>query len=176
MLSMKCEFYGIIPKYFVIIMRGFFLLLILFFSLCSLFFDFVVNAQQGCCSWHGGIAYCDSWSGRYVCNDGTYSPSCTCWINNDYEDDEDYYEEDYYYPPPRIYPTFTPLPTYTPIPTYTPRPTRTMKPTLYEKQEGAAYNNAGGARADSMLGFLMMLIGIAAIPAMLALKSATRVG
>jgi len=39
-----------------------------------------VNAQQGCCSHHLGIAYCDRNTGRYVCNDGEYSPSCTCWI------------------------------------------------------------------------------------------------
>lgn len=36
-----------------------------------------VHAQQGCCSWHGGISHCAP-NGRYVCNDGTYSPSCTC--------------------------------------------------------------------------------------------------
>ena len=36
------------------------------------------NATRGCCSWHGGVSYCDSSVGRYVCNDGTYSPSCGC--------------------------------------------------------------------------------------------------
>lgn len=36
-----------------------------------------VFAQQGCCSHHGGIAYCAA-NGRYVCADGSYSPSCTC--------------------------------------------------------------------------------------------------
>lgn len=36
-----------------------------------------INAQQGCCSWHGGISHCSN--GRYVCNDGTYSPTCTCY-------------------------------------------------------------------------------------------------
>lgn len=39
----------------------------------------LVLAQQGCCSWHGGISYCDSSVGTYVCNDGTYSPSCGCY-------------------------------------------------------------------------------------------------
>lgn len=34
-------------------------------------------AKQGCCSWHGGVSHCGD-NGRYVCNDGTYSPSCTC--------------------------------------------------------------------------------------------------
>lgn len=34
-------------------------------------------AKQGCCSYHGGVAYCGS-SGYYICNDGTQSPSCTC--------------------------------------------------------------------------------------------------
>lgn len=37
-----------------------------------------VNAKQGCCSWHGGVSYCDTSVGRYVCSDGTYSPSCDC--------------------------------------------------------------------------------------------------
>lgn len=36
-----------------------------------------VQARQGCCSHHGGVAGCSS-SGRQVCNDGTLSPSCTC--------------------------------------------------------------------------------------------------
>lgn len=34
--------------------------------------------QRGCCSWHGGVSGCSD--GRIVCNDGTYSPSCTCAI------------------------------------------------------------------------------------------------
>ncbi len=54
---------------------------ILFFVVVvSIFIIFPVHvfAQQGCCSWHQGISYCDKTSGRYVCNDGTYSPSCTC--------------------------------------------------------------------------------------------------
>jgi len=34
--------------------------------------------RRGCCSWHGGVSGCSS--GRIVCNDGTYSPSCTCNI------------------------------------------------------------------------------------------------
>ena len=49
-------------------------------------FIFLVNlsifstclATSGCCSWHGGVDYCDTKTGRQVCNDGTYSPSCTC--------------------------------------------------------------------------------------------------
>lgn len=35
-------------------------------------------AGRGCCSWHGGQDYCDTSTGRWVCNDGTYSPSCRC--------------------------------------------------------------------------------------------------
>lgn len=34
--------------------------------------------QRGCCSWHGGVSGCSN--GRIVCNDGTYSPSCTCYV------------------------------------------------------------------------------------------------
>lgn len=51
------------------------LLSIPFFIL--LFFN-NTEAKQGCCSWHGGVAYCDTSTGRYVCNDGTYSPTCRC--------------------------------------------------------------------------------------------------
>lgn len=36
-----------------------------------------VSAQQGCCSWHGGVAGCST-NGRKICNDGTLSPTCTC--------------------------------------------------------------------------------------------------
>lgn len=35
-----------------------------------------VSAGRGCCSHHGGQAYCSN--GRWVCRDGTYSPTCTC--------------------------------------------------------------------------------------------------
>ncbi|WP_294966244.1 hypothetical protein [Sulfurimonas sp.] len=34
--------------------------------------------QRGCCSWHGGVSGCSN--GRVTCNDGTYSPSCTCVV------------------------------------------------------------------------------------------------
>ena len=36
-----------------------------------------VDAKRGCCSHHGGVAYCAS-NGRYMCNDNSYSPTCTC--------------------------------------------------------------------------------------------------
>lgn len=53
---------------------------IILFSL--MVFSFVAMAPsalagRGCCSWHGGQSYCAS-NGRWVCQDGTYSPSCTC--------------------------------------------------------------------------------------------------
>jgi len=35
-------------------------------------------ATSGCCSYHGGVSHCDTSTGRQVCNDGSYSPSCTC--------------------------------------------------------------------------------------------------
>lgn len=35
------------------------------------------DARSGCCSHHGGVAYCGK-SGYYICNDGTQSPTCTC--------------------------------------------------------------------------------------------------
>lgn len=37
-----------------------------------------VGAAAGCCSWHGGVSYCDTSVGKQVCNDGSHSPSCTC--------------------------------------------------------------------------------------------------
>jgi len=52
--------------------------------LLSLFLGFIflpllnAEAKRGCCSWHGGVSYCDTSVGRYVCNDGTYSPTCRC--------------------------------------------------------------------------------------------------
>ena len=42
----------------------------------------LVKAGSGCCSWHGGQDYCDTTSGKWVCKDGTYSPSCKCKKNN----------------------------------------------------------------------------------------------
>ncbi len=45
-----------------------------------------VDAGSGCCSWRGGQAYCDTNVGKWVCNDGTYSPSCNCGsYDNEYE-------------------------------------------------------------------------------------------
>ena len=38
--------------------------------------EFIEIERRGCCSWHGGVSGCSS--GRVVCSDGTYSPSCTC--------------------------------------------------------------------------------------------------
>src|SRR5712692_5133285 len=57
------------------------------------------EATRGCCSWHSGVSYCDSSAGRYVCNDGTYSPSCGCA-----------YSPQVYTPPVYILPTATPTP------------------------------------------------------------------
>lgn len=44
-------------------------------------YPMLVHATRGCCSWHGGIDHCSS-NGYYICNDGTQSPSCTCYYNN----------------------------------------------------------------------------------------------
>lgn len=40
-----------------------------------------INALQGCCSKHGGIDYCDENIGKYICMDGTESPTCNCNYN-----------------------------------------------------------------------------------------------
>ena len=39
----------------------------------------IIHANQGCCSWHGGIDYCGK-NGYYICMDGSQSPSCTCKV------------------------------------------------------------------------------------------------
>ena len=38
--------------------------------------DYPFANRQGCCSHHGGVCGCGS--GRAVCCDGSYSPSCGC--------------------------------------------------------------------------------------------------
>jgi len=48
-----------------------------FLLVCGVFYISRVEAQSGCCSWHGGESWCSS-SGRTICGDGTLSPSCTC--------------------------------------------------------------------------------------------------
>lgn len=35
--------------------------------------------KRGCCSWHGGwCGRCDPSTGKYICCDGTLSPTCYC--------------------------------------------------------------------------------------------------
>lgn len=58
------------------------LVLFLVFLSLLIFSPSTIFAQQGCCSWHNGISHCDSSSGRYVCNDGSYSPTCKCTDTN----------------------------------------------------------------------------------------------
>lgn len=57
-------------------MRYFYILFLVFFALTS--FSLTIEARRGCCSWHGGVAGCDSNSGYLVCRDSTRSPSCRC--------------------------------------------------------------------------------------------------
>ena len=45
--------------------------------LCSAPIGLVHSAYADCCSGMGGIHYCDSSAGRFVCNSGDYS-SCYC--------------------------------------------------------------------------------------------------
>lgn len=87
------------------------------FALGFLLFVFPnsVLAGRGCCSWHGGQSFCDTSTGRWVCNDGTYSPTCTCT-----------------YIAPKAVAPITPKPTITPTikPTIKPTETPTVFPTL----------------------------------------------
>lgn len=52
--------------------------LLIIVLLLMLFIPTIAEAQRGCCSWHGGVYGCSK-SGRTVCNDGTLSPTCTCY-------------------------------------------------------------------------------------------------
>jgi hypothetical protein len=72
-------------------------LLVVFFLFISLIFLRPNNAlaTSGCCSWHGGVSYCDTSVGTYVCGDGSYSPSCGCA----------YYPPVYIPPPPSAFPS-----------------------------------------------------------------------
>ena len=47
------------------------------FLLILIILPVTVNAARGCCSGHGGVSHCGP-SGKYICNDGSTSPSCTC--------------------------------------------------------------------------------------------------
>ncbi len=66
-------------------MKNFFIIIsILLFSIVTVF---TINtsktyAQRGCCSWHGGQSYCGT-NGKWICKDGTESPSCSCKTDND---------------------------------------------------------------------------------------------
>jgi len=53
-------------------------LFLILFVLIAISWPSYSDAGRGCCSWHGGQSYCDTSVGRWVCNDGTYSPSCGC--------------------------------------------------------------------------------------------------
>ncbi len=46
-----------------------------------IFFSFSAYGQRGCCSWHGGVTGCDQSSGRLICADHSYSPSCGCPVS-----------------------------------------------------------------------------------------------
>lgn len=58
--------------------KGSFILVIIIF--CYVFLPNIIYAKQGCCSHHGGVVGCSS--GRQVCADGSYSPTCTCGTYN----------------------------------------------------------------------------------------------
>lgn len=60
---------------------------IVILSIIILIIPMFVYAQRGCCSHHGGVAYCDTSTGKQICNDGTYSPSCRCSkIDNEFNE------------------------------------------------------------------------------------------
>jgi hypothetical protein len=100
-------------------------------------FFFLINispvfAARGCCSWHGGVDYCDTKVGRYVCNDGTYSPSCGC------------------YREPKSEPTREHR-----LPTSTPEPYYDSTPTDMPYTASSVDSSSGGDSTDSTAGFLI---------------------
>jgi hypothetical protein len=58
------------------------LLIIATVAIVLLFIPLTSLGRKGCCSWHGGVLGCDNNTGRLICRDGTYSPSCTCIIKS----------------------------------------------------------------------------------------------
>lgn len=77
----------------------------LFIVCLTVFFFFIpkdIRAQQGCCSYHGGVCGCSGIS--KLCCDGTLSPSCTCGYIPSY----------YYNPQPPKAPDVTASFTYKP--------------------------------------------------------------
>jgi hypothetical protein len=71
----KIHSYNKLPNYKELSMKRLLLLLALCLSLSASSTILDVE-QRGCCSHHGGVAGCSN--GRIVCNDGSYSPTCTC--------------------------------------------------------------------------------------------------
>ena len=49
-----------------------------YFFILPLFSMQIKADDNGCCSYHRGIGYCDQTIGYYICKDGTQSPKCTC--------------------------------------------------------------------------------------------------
>lgn len=52
--------------------------IILLLSLLTLIIPLFSFAKQWCCSHHWWVFWCAS-NWRQICNDWSYSPSCTCW-------------------------------------------------------------------------------------------------
>ena len=113
-----------------------------------------VEAGRGCCSWHGGQSYCDTSVGRWVCGDGTYSPSCGCART---------------IPTKTLTPivlpkTSTPKPTLIPTTIPTISPTPTLAPTQSPQVQGTS-TSSGGSVLGSLAG-----IGIFSFAAWKGLK------
>jgi len=61
-------------------MRSFFKILLVTIFMQLFFTKAIYAACKDCCQGMGGIQYCDSSAGRYVCQNGYYS-SCYCTIH-----------------------------------------------------------------------------------------------
>lgn len=116
-------------------------------------FPKTVEAGRGCCSYHGGQSYCDTSVGRWVCNDGTYSPTCGCTYIAP--------KPAYVAPIKTIAPVVsTPRPTVKPTPTETPTETPTIAPTATPQVEGASVEvtpsptpaPTSGSTSDTLIG------------------------
>lgn len=65
-----------------------------FFLLLILLFPPITLAGRGCCSHHDGQDYCDTSVGKWVCKDGTYSSTCTCFLEQSSTEDNDNLKEE----------------------------------------------------------------------------------
>lgn len=76
-MTLSYIFYNMDIKHFNLLLYILMKKIVLLFSLIVLLFPLFSFAKQWCCSHHWWVFWCAS-NWRQICNDWTYSPSCTC--------------------------------------------------------------------------------------------------